>query len=286
MTKWAIREILVIGFGVAQFFVATFSHADDISKERQCDVLAWSPHDPPSSEGRLKDGYRGADLPAAIAACEAALAAHPETARLQYRYGLSLWRANRRGEAVEWVRRSADQGYAAAQADLAYALREDVAASGYQNKAEADAEAFRLSRLAARKGDIIAIGDLGFCYMTGTGVERNYDEALKWLHQAVELDDPYAKSHLGEMYKNGWGVSPDDAEAAKWFRRSADQGYRGGQYNLAMMLLAARGVARDRAAAEELLSRAAGHGHAEARRELEKLRSDLKRRAVSEPRKS
>lgn len=209
MTKWAIREILVIGFGVAQFFVATFSHADDISKERQCDVLAWSPHDPPSSEGRLKDGYRGAD-----------------------------------------------------------------------------AEAFRLSRLAAQEGDIIAIGDLGFCYMTGTGVERNYDEALKWLQQAVELDDPYAKSHLGEMYKNGWGVPPDDAEAAKWFRRSADQGYRGGQYNLAMMLLAARGVARDRAAAEELLSRAAGHGHAEARRELEKLRSDLKRRAVSEPRKS
>jgi TPR repeat protein len=258
---------------VIQFVGATCPYADEAQRATPCDVLAWSPHDPSSLDGRLKSGYQKADVPAAIAACEAALADQPENARLQYRYGLTLWRANRHDEAVPWLRKSADQGYSAAQADLAHALREDVAASGHRSKAEAAAKAFRLSRLASEQGNIIAMGDLGYCYMSGTGVERDYDQALKWLRQAVEHDDLYAESHLGEMYKSGWGVPRDDVEAVKWFRRSSDQGYRGGQYNLALMLLEGRGIARDRAAAEELLSRAADQEHRDARRELQKLRT-------------
>jgi TPR repeat protein len=54
-------------------------------------------------------------------------------------------------------------------------------------------------------------------------MERNYDEALRWLQRAVEHDERYAESHLGEMYKNGLGVPQDDVEAVKWFRRSASE---------------------------------------------------------------
>jgi TPR repeat protein len=271
--KWMVRRVLAIGIAVTHFFGATFLYADEAPKTTPCDLLAWSPHDPSSLDGGKEGGFWKMDAPAAIAACEAALAEQPGIARLQHRYAIALWKANRHGEAIAWMRKAADQGFAPAQDDLGYLIREDSSASGYANKAELDAAAFRLSRLAAEQGNIIAMGDLGYCYMSGTGVERDYAEALKWLRRAVEHDERYAEAHLGEMYKNGWGVPQDDAEALKWFRRSADQEYRGGQYNLALMLLEGRGVVRDRAAAEELLSHAADHGHLGARRELDRLRT-------------
>lgn len=269
--KWMVRGVLAIGLGVTHFFGATFSHGDETPKPTPCDLLAWSPHDPSSFDGGQESGYWKMDAPAAIAACEAALAEQPGIARLRHRYAIALWKADRHDDAIALMRKAADQGFAPAQDDLGYLYKEDPSVSGYSNKAELNAEAFRLQRLAAEQGNIIAMGDVGYCYMTGTGVGRDYGEALKWLRQAVERDERYAEAHLGEMYKNGWGVPQDDVEAVAWFRRSSDQGYRGGQYNLALMLLDGRGVVRDRAAAQELLSRAADHGHLGARRELERL---------------
>jgi TPR repeat protein len=265
--RWTILGILAAVFAVVQSFSATSLYADEAQKMTGCDLLSVTAHDP----NFLDFQYFQMDVPAAIAACEAALAEQPGIARLQHRYAMALWRANRHGEAMAWLRKAADQGYAAAQADLGYFYRLDPDAAGYL-KAKAYAESFRLVRLAAEQGNIIAIGDLGNLYMHGTGAERDYGEALKWLRRAVEQNERYAQSHLGEMYKHGWGVRHDDVEAVKWFRRSTDQGYRGGQYNLALMLLEGRGIARDLTAAEELLSRAAEHEHLEARQELQKLR--------------
>ncbi len=164
----------------------------------------------------------------------------PDVARLQYQYGWALWWAKRHAEAIPWLRKAADQSYSAAQADLAYAYRDDPAVSGYPSRSETMSEAYRLVRLAVEQGNTIAMGDLGTHLMHGVGVKRDYGAAISWLRRAIEHDDRYAKAHLGEMYKNGWGVPQDDAEAVKWFRASADQGYRGGQYNLALMLLQGR----------------------------------------------
>jgi TPR repeat protein len=262
--------ILAVGFGLIHSFCVVPSKSAEAQDGTRCDLLSFSPHDPTFQEEQI---FR-MDAPAAIAACEASLVEQPGVARLQHLYAIALWKAHRHAEAMAWLRKAADQGYAPAQADLGYCYREDPTASGYRNETEAYAEAFRLVQLAAEQGNIIAIGDMGYSYMSGIGVRRDYGEALKWLRRAVEHDQRYAESHLGEMYKNGWGVPQDDVKAVKWFRRSADQGYRGGQYNLALMLLEGRGVARDAVAAERLLSRAAEHNHREARQELEKLRSE------------
>jgi TPR repeat protein len=261
--------IAAAALAVAQPFITARSHADDTRTAPVCEALSPNMHAPDYQEVQ----FFQMDVPAAIAACEAALAGQPGDARLQYRYGVALWKARRHREAMDSMRKAADQDYVPAQADLAYFYRQMPEASGYGSKEEASAEAFRLARLAADQGDIIAIGDVGTCYEYGNGVERNYDEALRWLRRAVERDQRYAESHLGEMYKMGWGVPQDDREAVKWFRRSADQGYRGGLYNLALMLLAGRGVERDVTAAEELLLRAAAMEHDGARRQLERLRS-------------
>jgi TPR repeat protein len=268
IAQWRIWGLLSAAVVVIQSFGTTSAFADEAQQVTSCDLLTWSPHDPNAQDG----GYFEMDAPKAIAACEAALAEQPGIARLQSRYGMALWRADRHSESLAWTRTAAEQGYAPAQADLAYFYRHDPDAAGYP-KAKAYTEGFRLVRLAAEQGNIIAIGDLGNYYRFGWGVERNYDEALKWFRRAVEHDERYAESHLGEMYKNGLGVPQDDAEAVKWFRRSAEQGYNNGEFNLALMLLDGRGVARDRAAAEELLSRAAEKDLPEARSLLERLRA-------------
>src|SRR5215471_17789056 len=99
-TKWMIRGVLAIGLAVTHFFGATFSHADEASKTILCDSLAWSPHDPSSLDGGQEGGFWKMDAPAAIAACEAALAEQPGIARFQHRYAIALWKANRRDEAI------------------------------------------------------------------------------------------------------------------------------------------------------------------------------------------
>jgi TPR repeat protein len=266
-SRWLIWGLLAVAFAVTESVGATFLYAEEAQEMTLCDALAPSDHYP-----KAKDFYNSRiGAPEAIAACEEALAERPGIARLQHRYAIALWRAKRHGEAVTWLRRAADQGYAPAQADLGYTYRDNPGVSGYRDETAAYTEAFRLSRLAAEQGNIIAFSDVGYCYQMGMGIERDYGEALKWLRRGVEHDERFAESHLGEMYKNGWGVPRDDVEAVKWFRRSADQGYRGGQYNLALMLLAGRGVSRDPTTAEKLLSRAAEQEHPEARLELEKL---------------
>jgi TPR repeat protein len=201
-----LAAAVAVGFTLTHFLGGTFSYANETPKTTQCDLLAWSPHDPSSLDGGKEGGFWKMDAPTAIAACEAALAEQPGIARLQQRYAIALWKANRHDEAITWMRKAADQGFAPAQDDLGYLYREDPLVSGYSDKAELNAEAFRLQRLAAEQGNIIAMGDVGYCYMSGTGVGRDYGEALKWLRQPVEHDEPYAEAHLGEMYKNGWGV--------------------------------------------------------------------------------
>ncbi len=271
--KWAVLATLAAGVAAIQALGTMSISADEAQKPTLCDQLVWSPHDPTSFYGGMEGGYQKMDAPAAIAACEAALAEQPAIARFQHRYALALWKANRRDEALAWMRKAADQGFAPAQDDLGYLYREFPELAGDRDKTEFYAEAFRWSWLAAEQDNIIAIGEVGYCYMSGTGVARDYAEALRWLRRAAEHDERYAESHLGEMYKNGWGVPRDDVEAVKWFRRSADQGYRGGQYNLALMLLDGRGVEHDRTAAEGLLSLAAEQNHRGARRMLQGLRS-------------
>ena len=110
-TKWMVRGVLAIGLALSHFFGATFSYADEAAKTIQCDLLAWSPRDPSSFGGGLESGVWKMDVPAAIAACEVALAKQPGIARLQHRYALALWIANRHNEAIAWMRKAEEQGF-------------------------------------------------------------------------------------------------------------------------------------------------------------------------------
>jgi TPR repeat protein len=66
-------------------------------------------------------------------------------------------------------------------------------------------------KTAAAGGDAQAQSDLGLMYAHGTGVGRDYAQALHWYRAAVAQGDPGAEDNLGVMYAQGWGVARDDA---------------------------------------------------------------------------
>lgn len=65
--------------------------------------------------------------------------------------------------------------------------------------------------------------ELGRCYLTGTGVEKNEVEAVKWFRKAADRGNDLGQVLLGVCYSNGLGVETDETEAIKWFHRAAKQ---------------------------------------------------------------
>ena len=67
-------------------------------------------------------------------------------------------------------------------------------------------EAVRLYRLAADAGHASAQCSLGYMYETGNGVEKDYKEAVSLYRLAADAGDSDAQVSLGQMYQSGDGV--------------------------------------------------------------------------------
>ena len=60
-------------------------------------------------------------------------------------------------------------------------------------------------------------------YITGDGVEKDYDKALDLIRRSAEEGNGYGQSNLGYMYHKGYGVEKNEEEAFRWFKKAADQ---------------------------------------------------------------
>lgn len=169
------------------------------------------------------------------------------------------------------------------------------------------AEAAKLFKAAAKRGDWDAMGKLGVCYLKGEGVEQNYTEAVKLLKyaedkfvreaesylgmcyieglgvekdkdKAVKLleraaygDEPMALCLMGMTYKTGsWGKVKDLKEAARLFEKAAKKDFAEGQFQLGQCYYKGEGVECSISKAKELYIKAAKQGHEEAQAELKK----------------
>ena len=106
-------------------------------------------------------------------------------------------------EAAEWFEKSAKQGYALAQLQLAWL---------YMNGEGVDEDKERAAELyaaAAEQGNAQAQFYIGWCYGNGEGVDQNYRKAVEWLEKSAENGFAEASKHL-EYYKQF--VGDDDAE--------------------------------------------------------------------------
>ena len=122
-------------------------------------------------------------------------------------------------KAVEWFRKAAEQGSAAAQLYLGWCYK-DGAGVDKDNE-----EAVKWYRKAAEQGLSQAENNLGTCYINGVGVAKNLSEAFSWFRKSALQGYAVAQSNLGVCYEHGYGVAKNKSEAIIWYRKAAEQGY-------------------------------------------------------------
>lgn len=132
-------------------------------------------------------------------------------------------------------------------------------------------EALEIVRGFAEKGDVEAQFALGVAYLNGTGLKKDYLEAIKWFSRASEQDDDRAKALLGLMYYNGDGVKQNYFEAAKLFKRSSlvvgsSKMLKDANIQFALGVMSRDGIdeKQDLEKAVGYFSQAASQGHGEA----------------------
>ena len=201
-------------------------------------------------------------------------------------------------EAVKWVRKAAEQGFARAQYDLGFMYEfgrgversYEKAREWYLKAAEqgyADAQynlgdmyeygtgveqsyekAAEWVQKAAEQGFAYAQYNLGDRYRDGRGVEESFEKAAEWVQKAAEQGLAVAQNCLGFMYQNGTGIAQSDEKAVEWYRKAAEQGDVIAQDNLGFMYQNGTGVAQSDEKAAEWYQKAADQGYASAQDNL------------------
>ena len=207
-------------------------------------------------------------------------------------------------EAVKWVRKAAEQGFARAQYDLGlmYEFGRGVersyekAVEWYLKAAEqgaasaqgllgemyyygrgveqSDVKAAEWVLKVAEQGLAMAQNILGVMYANGTGVTRSYEKAAEWVLKAAKQGYARAQYNLGRMYDNGTGVEQSYEKAREWYQKAAKQGYARAQYNLGHMYDNGTGVAQSYEKAAEWYLKAAEQGLADAQCNLGAMYED------------
>jgi len=121
-------------------------------------------------------------------------------------------------EAVSWYLKAAEEGYAAAQRNVA-ALYWDGKGSAQDYE-----ESIRWFRKAADQGDPFAKNRLGDAYRIGQGVPQDFAKAIDWYCAAAD------SNYVDAMNKCGYGlliggpdVTPDLVEALKWLTLAVER---------------------------------------------------------------
>lgn len=78
---------------------------------------------------------------------------------------------------------------------------------------------------------------LGLLYLEGIGTNKDYENALKYFNESLNLGVQKAAQEIGSIYAEGKGVKKDINKAKEYFEIAANAGYAFSYYNLAMIYL-------------------------------------------------
>ena len=113
----------------------------------------------------------------------------------------------------------------------------------------------------AKDGDAEAQFNLGWCYGTGTGIQQDDKEAMKWYKKAAKQDYASAIRNIGLYYMKGDGaVEKDEKEGIKWIKKAIEKGNIRSKVILADYYLKGTGVPKDTLKFQTLLKEAAEQG--------------------------
>jgi localization factor PodJL len=113
---------------------------------------------------------------------------------------------------------------------------------------------------AARKGDPLALFEVGAVYTEGRGVKADLAQAAKWYQRAADAGVTPAEYRLASLYEKGTGVGRDLAKARTLYQQAAEKGNASAMHNLAVMLASGGGAAPDFAGAGKWFAMAADRG--------------------------
>lgn len=241
-------------------------------------------------------GYR-MQADAAIAACEAAYAAAPQSGEARTWLARALL-STRRAEALRLLEQSVAAGSIHATFLLGAALQGD------DRDPATLARSAALLKEAADAGFVPAWGAYGRALQRGWGVPADPDAGLAFHLRAAEAGDPVAANDAAfalsrdnpaealrlalvaveagvsssgviagiVLYNGGPGVKRDHARALAYFEAAADAGEPGAYFTLGMVYVqGAEGVAANAGRAAAYFARGADLGHAKSAVQLAKL---------------
>lgn len=116
----------------------------------------------------------------------------------------------------------------------------------------------------AKAGNADAQARVGRAYWQGSGVTKDYVQAVFWLRKAAEQGNVVAQVSLGVLYDGAFekpkGVPQDYVQAAVWYRKAAEQGNDIAEYMLGRLYANGQGVPQDYAQAAVWYRKAAEKG--------------------------
>jgi len=127
---------------------------------------------------------------------------------------------------------------------------------------------------AADRGSKEAMAELGACYVTANGTERDDDAGVRWLLAAGDsLTDPWHMFLLGWCYENALGIAQSNELALKWYVKAAHAGEPEAQERVGEACLLGLFGAVDVVNARKWFELAAEQGNEAAQLQLEKLKT-------------
>ena len=129
-------------------------------------------------------------------------------------------------KAFEWYQKSADQGFAKAQHNLGICYYNGIVCDPDKYKA------FEWFQKSAEQGVAEDQYNLGFCYYNGEGCDPDKYKAYEWYKKSAEQGVAEAQCNLGSCYEKGIGCDQDDDKAFEWYKKSAEQGLANAQCHL------------------------------------------------------
>lgn len=126
----------------------------------------------------------------------------------------------------------------------------------------------------AQEGDADAALQVGMSFI-GSGINKNYKEAAKWLEQAARKNNTEAQYYYGLSLLGGRGVIQDYKAGFFWIEKAARKGHPEAQYSLGKMYRRGTGVEIDRARAYLWFNLAAAQGVQDAARNRDSVANHL-----------
>ena len=137
------------------------------------------------------------------------------------------------------------------------------------------AEARKLFRSAAGRGQVFAQLNAGLMAEKGEGGPADDVEAVQWYRAAAEKGLPAAQVMLGMRYFDGRGVARNHATAEEWLRKAAERGDPDGQTMIGVILVNGTSGHVDKTQAAMWFMLAAEQNHPDAKANADRLKADL-----------